>query len=456
MKSVIDTAQNMTPYVELLRARSVNTVIRYYNHNNSTRLPQKRIDSAEANALSDAGFDLAVVFQQGGGKDGAIGELDAAHGRKDAAQALKLATALGQPAQSAIYFAVDHDYFRDTELRNIEPYFAEVRQMLDARFRVGVYGSGAVGARMQDRGLADLVWLAGAKGWAGTRELLKTSQWALFQGEIDSNVPGSFSYDGNDVSSAYPDFGQFRLKTATDGDSIVHANPPSMKVLMAVRARSGLKLRRTPGIDLPELNLIPNETIVTALGKKGDWVLVDLDGDGTADGFMHADFLETVAGGFPVVPVPGATAYDIAQQELALGIAEIQGTASNPRILMYHNHTSLKATTDEVAWCSSFVNYCVDTAGLIGTHSAAARSWHDLSWGTDVTANPRVGDIVVFSRQGPGAENRSGHVGFWIGDTATHVTVLGGNQGNCIKISNYPKTGQLGSFHYNLLSIRRP
>ena len=456
MKSVIDTAQNMTPHVGLLRAGGVRTVIRYYNHNNSTRLPQKRIESAEANALNDAGIDLAVVFQQGGGKDGAIGELDAAHGQKDAAQALKLATALGQSAQSAIYFAVDHDYFKESELRNIEPYFAEVRQVLDAQFRVGVYGSGAVGARMQDKGYADLVWLAGARGWAGTRDLLKTSRWALFQGEIDSNVPGSFSYDGNVVSSVYPDFGQFRLSSATSGESMVPTNPPGMKVLMAVRARSGLKLRRTPGIDLPELSLIPNDTIITALDKKGDWVLVDLDGDGTADGFMHGDFLETVAGGFPLAPAPGASPYDIAQQELALGIAEIQGTASNPRILMYHNHTSLKATNDEVAWCSSFVNYCVDTAGLIGTHSAAARSWHDQGWGSDVTANPRVGDIVVFSRRGQADQGNGGHVGFWIGDNATHVTVLGGNQSNCVRISSYPKNGQLGEFHYNLLSIRRP
>ena len=458
MKPVIDTAQNMIPHVELLRVRGVRTVIRYFNHRNSTKLPHKRLELAEALALVDAGFDLAVVFQQGGGRDGAIGELDAAHGRTDATQALALARTLGQPEGSAIYFAVDHDYFRNSELRAIEPYFAEVRQTFDGRYRVGVYGSGVLGGRMQDKGYADLVWLAGAKGWAGTRDFLKTDRWALFQGDIDKIEPGAFSYDGNDVSPAHPDFGQFRVSggLVAGEDQALLAQPLTVRTLMEVRARSGLKLRRTAATDLPELQTVENGTIVSALGRSGDWVRVDLDGDGTADGFMHGDFLEIVAGGFPVAAASGATPFDIARQELALGVEAVAGPGSNPRILLYHRHTSLKATSDDVAWCSSFVNYCVDTAGLIGTHSAGARSWHDDAWGTDVTADPREGDIAVFSRTGGGAKRGSGHVGFWVGATASHVTLLGGNQGNRIKISSYPKDGDLGRFHYRLLSIRRP
>lgn len=458
MKSVIDTAQNMIPHVELLRIRGVRTIIRYYNHRNSTRLPQKRLEAAEAQALVDAGFDLAVVFQQGGGSAGSLSELDAAHGRADAAQALALAQGLGQPEGSAIYFAVDHDYFRNSELRAIEPYFAEVRQALDGHYRVGVYGSGALGGRMQDKGYADLVWLAGAKGWAGTRDFLKTDRWALFQGDIDKIEPGAFSYDGNDVSPAHPDFGQFRVSGGLGADEDL---PPAMQpltvgALMEVRARPGLKLRRTAGTDLPELMTVANGTIVAALGRSGEWIRVDLDGDGTADGFMHGDFLETVAGGFPLAAPAGTTPFDIARQELALGVAEVPGAGANPRILLYHGHTSLKATSDEVSWCSSFVNYCVDTAGLDGTHSAAARSWHDDGWGTEVTADPREGDIVVFSRTGGGARPGSGHVGFWVGASDTHISLLGGNQGDRIKIASYPKNGKQGSFTYRLLSIRRP
>lgn len=452
MKPIIDAAQDMVPYLDLLRARGVRTLIRYYNHRNSKGLPSKRLTRQEALALSDAGFRLAVVFQQGGGRNGAIGELDAAHGRADATQALALADELGQSPGSALYFAVDHDYFRASELRAIEPYFAEVRAALDGRFRVGVYGSGAVGGRMLDRGHADLVWLAGAQGWAGTRELLKTDRWALFQADVDQTEPNAFGYDGNVASPAHPDYGQF-----TVGLDEEEPGPPEpiARVLMTVRARSGLKLRRTAGEDQPELRTLANGAIVTALGRSGDWILVDVDGDGSADGFMYGKFLETTAGGFPLTPAAGARPLDVALQELALGVAEVPGEASNPRILLYHSHTSLKANSDETAWCSAFVNYCVDTAGLVGTHSAAARSWHDSAWGTDVTASPREGDIVVFSRSGGGAKPGSGHVGFWIEDRGSHVTVLGGNQGNRVKRSVYPKDGDAGPYHYRILSIRR-
>lgn len=44
----------------------------------------------------------------------------------------------------------------------------------------------------------------------------------------------------------------------------------------------------------------------------------------------------------------------IAMKEL--GVRELAGSKHNPRIIEYHKATSLKATQDEVSWCSSFVN----------------------------------------------------------------------------------------------------
>lgn len=461
MQSVIDTATDMTPFIDALRHAGVRTVIRYYNHQNGPALPAKRITPAEARALADAGHSLAVVFQQRGGAGGAIGDLTGAAGARDAARALELAAALGQPEGSAIYFAVDHDYFRESELAAITPYFEAVRQALGRRFRTGVYGSGTVGGRMLDRGLADLVWLAGATGWSGTRAMLGTDRWALFQQDIDRTGPG-FRYDGNIVSPAFADFGQFR-----PGEAAAPAGGPAPELaeapaaarglpLMVVIARSGLKVRRGPGTGFDELRTLPRGTLVTALGRNGDWVQVDLEGDGAADGFMHGSFLGPVAGGFPAPAAPGARPLDVARAELALGVAELPGAAHNPRILLYHATTTLAARDDETAWCSSFVNYCVEQAGLRGTRSAGARSWHDRGWGQDVTAAPEPGDIAVFGRTGGGARPGSGHVGFWLADAGTHVRLLGGNQGNRISVEGYPKDGIKGSFTYRLLSIRRP
>jgi uncharacterized protein (TIGR02594 family) len=99
----------------------------------------------------------------------------------------------------------------------------------------------------------------------------------------------------------------------------------------------------------------------------------------------------------------------------------------------------------------SFVNYCVEQAGLHGTDSKAALSWQN--WSDDGTPHPREGDVVVFRRHGPSGSG--GHVGFWLGDGGDKIRVLGGNQGNTISIKNLPKDGVLGETHYELVSIRR-
>ena len=137
--------------------------------------------------------------------------------------------------------------------------------------------------------------------------------------------------------------------------------------------------------------------------------------------------------------------FDIAQREK--GVAEKKGTnANNPRILEYHRSTTLPgnlARIDETAWCSSFVNWCVTRSGLTGTNSARARSWHQ--WGKKLR-KPRPGCVVVLSR--PNAGPKAGHVGFYAGETATKIKLLGGNQSNSVRITTYPKN--------RLLSYRWP
>lgn len=130
--------------------------------------------------------------------------------------------------------------------------------------------------------------------------------------------------------------------------------------------------------------------------------------------------------------------YEIAKEELALHIQEIPGNKDNPRILEYHKCTILKAQHDEVPWCSSFVNYCVNRSRFTGftvpkeTKSASARSWQN--WGVS-TLSPREGDIVVFERRNDG---HSGHVGFVVSVQKDFITTLGGNQDNKVCIKNEP------------------
>ena len=142
----------------------------------------------------------------------------------------------------------------------------------------------------------------------------------------------------------------------------------------------------------------------------------------------------------PLAPPPVTQSSDIwmAIAESELGQAEAAGAAQNPRIINYHATTSLRAEADEVPWCSSFVNWVMRQAGFVGTNSAAARSW--LGWGTATTA--RYGAITVIQRKGQDSDEATGsatsyHVGFLIEASSQRVRLLGGNQGDMVKISGF-------------------
>jgi len=112
------------------------------------------------------------------------------------------------------------------------------------------------------------------------------------------------------------------------------------------------------------------------------------------------------------------------------GVKEMRGAQHHPRILEYHAATTLRGTSDEIPWCSSFTNWVMKAAGYNPTRSAAARSW--LEWGQRIRT-PIQGCIVVLSRDG------GGHVGFYVSEHAGKVQLLGGNQGDAVSIASYDR-----------------
>lgn len=125
-----------------------------------------------------------------------------------------------------------------------------------------------------------------------------------------------------------------------------------------------------------------------------------------------------------------------------IGVIEKPGPANAPRILEYHSATALKASTDDVAWCSSLCNWCMREAEIAGTNSAAARSW--LTWGRGVTP-PQLGDVVVLRR---GTNPAQGHVGFYIDRFGGMVQLLSGNVNNRVCIAWFREA--------DVLAYRRP
>jgi uncharacterized protein (TIGR02594 family) len=122
---------------------------------------------------------------------------------------------------------------------------------------------------------------------------------------------------------------------------------------------------------------------------------------------------------------------EIAAKEL--GQKEILGRArNNQRIVEYHSVTTLKATEDEVPWCSSYVSWVLEQAGIESTKSAAAMSY--ASYGA--RCNPTLGAIAVirFENQGSGS---GAHVGFlWYTDK-DKLIILGGNQNNEVNLTSF-------------------
>lgn len=108
----------------------------------------------------------------------------------------------------------------------------------------------------------------------------------------------------------------------------------------------------------------------------------------------------------------------------------------------------------EYAWHTAFVNWVLSRSGLPIVASMSAQAYY--SYGTRVNhtnlnnLTAQKGDIVIFNSR-TGAK----HIGFfWQYNAATRsVTILGGNQGGTVKLSNFPFSLRDGDFY--VTHIRR-
>lgn len=145
------------------------------------------------------------------------------------------------------------------------------------------------------------------------------------------------------------------------------------------------------------------------------------------------------------------TAFDLAQRYV--GVKELFGNQSHPLVSWWLSLCGYSLlSSDEIPWCSAFVNGIAWELRLPRSKSAAARSW--LTVGTPVNVLDAVPgfDVVIYKRgpsPQPGAEVTSGapgHVNFYAGrDVASGAVLgLGGNQGDSVSIQALPFASVLG------------
>ncbi len=110
----------------------------------------------------------------------------------------------------------------------------------------------------------------------------------------------------------------------------------------------------------------------------------------------------------------------------------------NPRILTYlQSVMSQSDVKDEISWCAAFVNWVMRESGYPFNNLPLARSW--LSMGKESKEYKQF-SVVILKR---GSISWQGHVGFVIAERGPYIYVLGGNQSNTVKISEFPKTDVL-------------
>ncbi len=143
------------------------------------------------------------------------------------------------------------------------------------------------------------------------------------------------------------------------------------------------------------------------------------------------------------------SAFSMAQR--FIGTEEMDGTMDNHQLMAMLKLDMNWPEHDEVPWCSAFANYICWLLRLPRSKSLMARSWLEIGFGIELEEAAPFFDVVILMRgsgdqPGPEVIDAPGHVGFYAGVSADYdyVELLGGNQGDQVKISRYPTSRILG------------
>jgi hypothetical protein len=201
--SVIDTNRDTTAVLDRLVASGVVSIGRYI----SAIAPkaEKTVKEPEARAIAGKGLRLFLICEGWG--DFAHGAISAAAGERDGAFCRDYAARVGAPASAIIYFAVDIDPTAAEIAKFVLPYFRAIQAAMGGRFRVGVYGSGAVCRAVTAAGLAIASWVSGSSAWLGSREYLAEGLQTLRQyppGHDRGIRDNHLDHDANDVNLGRP------------------------------------------------------------------------------------------------------------------------------------------------------------------------------------------------------------------------------------------------------------
>jgi uncharacterized protein (TIGR02594 family) len=139
-----------------------------------------------------------------------------------------------------------------------------------------------------------------------------------------------------------------------------------------------------------------------------------------------------------------------------IGTKEIVGAKHNETILQWARDLGLGKvyTNDEMAWCGLFFAHVMKEANRrveLNTKDPydylRALKYADMPGATKVAkGDERLGDILIFKRP------EGGHIGFYVSEATNSFSVLGGNQGNAVSLTNIAKDRLFACLRPNYIS----
>ena len=207
---IIDTSTNTTDQVSCMASQGIQVIFRYY----ASSVNWKVITLSEAQAISDAGMQVGVVFEDGNN----LNSFTEDTGYNNAISAYNYATeTINQPFGSAIYFAVDLDVTDAQINSNIIPYFEGIQSALNSlnsgepNYKVGAYGCGAVVNTLMNEGLCDFRWLSESTSYNGTEAALENGHYELAQQYEEGLEICTISVDKDILNDDATEIGTFIL-----------------------------------------------------------------------------------------------------------------------------------------------------------------------------------------------------------------------------------------------------
>lgn len=230
---------------------------------------------------------------------------------------------------------------------------------------------------------------------------------------------------------------------------------------------SALNIRMAPERDAGALGSVPRFTSVEEIDFNDDersWLMVKV---GALKGWCHNAYL------IPEDVYQRHSWIAAAAAEFGTGEhADTEEVPENRRVQAYLASVTGQpaiSQSDETAWCSGFVNWCIERTHPTDSITLAARSWSD--WGVEGDGAP--GDIAVLWRRPSRQSNPeqyswprerlkregwNGHVAFLIERRGDRMILLGGNQSSAAnRLGEVNKKAYaIDSEDHGLLSFRRP